>query len=137
LQDFPDDTWDELMRTNLDAVFYVAKAVARHMIPRGRGKIVNICSVQSELGRPGIAPYAASKGAVRMLTRGMCADWARHGLQVNGLAPGYFETEMNRALVRIPNSPPGCATAHRPAGGGGWRSWAAPRCSWPRTRRPS
>jgi gluconate 5-dehydrogenase len=102
LQDFPEDTWDELMRTNLDAVFYVAKAVARHMIPRGRGKIVNICSVQSELGRPGIAPYAASKGAVRMLTRGMCADWARHGLQVNGLAPGYFETEMNRALVENP-----------------------------------
>lgn len=102
LQDFPEETWDELMRTNLDAVFYVAKSVARHMIPRGRGKIVNICSVQSELGRPGIAPYAASKGAVRMLTRGMCADWARHGLQVNGLAPGYFETEMNRALVENP-----------------------------------
>ncbi|EHL97785.1 gluconate 5-dehydrogenase [Acetobacteraceae bacterium AT-5844] len=102
LQDFPEETWDELMRTNLDAVFFVAKAVARHMIPRGRGKIVNICSVQSELGRPGIAPYAASKGAVRMLTRGMCADWAKHGLQVNGLAPGYFETEMNRALVENP-----------------------------------
>ncbi len=99
LQDFPDETWDEVMRTNLDAVFYVAKAVARHMLPRGRGKIINICSVQSELGRPGIAPYAASKGAVRMLTRGMCADWGRLGLQVNGLAPGYFATEMNRALV--------------------------------------
>jgi gluconate 5-dehydrogenase len=99
LQDFPEETWAEVMRTNLDAVFYVAKAVAGHMIPRGAGKIVNICSVQSELGRPGIAPYAASKGAVRMLTRGMCADWAKHGIQVNGLAPGYFETEMNRALV--------------------------------------
>jgi gluconate 5-dehydrogenase len=99
LQDFPEETWRELMRTNLDAVFYVAKWVARHMIARGRGKIINICSVQSELGRPGIAPYAASKGAVRMLTRGMCADWAKHGLQVNGIAPGYFETEMNRALV--------------------------------------
>lgn len=99
LEDFPEETWDELMRTNLDAVFFVAKAVARHMIARGRGKIINIASVQSELGRPGIAPYAASKGAVRMLTRGMCADWAKHGLQVNALAPGYFETEMNRALV--------------------------------------
>jgi gluconate 5-dehydrogenase len=99
LQDFPEATWDELMRTNLDAVFFVAKAVVADMIPRGRGKIINICSVQSELGRPGIAPYAASKGAVRMLTRGMCADWARFGIQVNGLAPGYFETEMNRALV--------------------------------------
>ncbi|WP_270935616.1 glucose 1-dehydrogenase [Falsiroseomonas oryzae] len=99
LQDFPEETWRELMRTNLDAVFYVAKAVAQHMIARGRGRIINICSVQSELGRPGIAPYAASKGAVRMLTRGMCADWAKHGLQVNGIAPGYFATEMNRALV--------------------------------------
>ncbi len=99
LQDFPEETWRELMRTNLDAVFFVAKAVAGPMIARGRGKIINICSVQSELGRPGIAPYAASKGAVRMLTRGMCADWAKHGLQVNGLAPGYFETAMNRALV--------------------------------------
>jgi gluconate 5-dehydrogenase len=99
LQDFPEETWREVMRTNLDAVFYVAKAVARHMIARGRGKIINIGSVQSELGRPGIAPYAASKGAVRMLTRGMCADWAKLGLQVNAIAPGYFATEMNRALV--------------------------------------
>ncbi|MGG5819929.1 glucose 1-dehydrogenase [Falsiroseomonas sp. HW251] len=102
LQDYPEETWRELMRTNLDAVFYVAKYVARHMIERGRGRIVNICSVQSELGRPGIAPYAASKGAVRMLTRGMCADWAKFGLQVNGIAPGYFETEMNKALVEDP-----------------------------------
>ncbi len=99
LQDFAEEAWRELMRTNLDAVFYVAKHVARHMIARGRGRIINICSVQSELGRPSIAPYAASKGAVRMLTRGMCADWAKHGLQVNGIAPGYFATEMNRALV--------------------------------------
>ena len=99
LQDSPEETWREVMRTNLDAVFYVAKAVARHMIARGRGKIINIGSVQSELGRPGIAPYAASKGAVRMLTRGMCADWAKLGLQVNAIAPGYFATEMNRALV--------------------------------------
>jgi gluconate 5-dehydrogenase len=102
LQDFPEETWRELMRTNLDAVFYVAKAVARHMIARGRGRIINIGSVQSELGRPGIAPYAASKGAVRMLTRGMCADWAKFGLQVNAIAPGYFATELNRALVDDP-----------------------------------
>jgi gluconate 5-dehydrogenase len=99
LEDFPEETWRELMSTNLDAVFFVAKAVARHMIGRGRGRIINICSVQSELGRPTIAPYAASKGAVRMLTRGMCADWAKHGLQVNGIAPGYFATELNSALV--------------------------------------
>jgi gluconate 5-dehydrogenase len=102
LDDFPEATWHELMRTNLDSVFYVGKAVARHMIPRGRGKIINVCSVQSELGRPGIAPYAASKGAVKMLTKGMCADWARHGLQINGLGPGYFVTELTQPLVDDP-----------------------------------
>jgi gluconate 5-dehydrogenase len=99
LQDFPEDTWHEIVRANLDSVFFVGQAVARHMIARRRGKIVNVCSVQSELGRPGIAPYAATKGAVKMLTKGMCADWARFGLQVNGLGPGYFETELTRTLV--------------------------------------
>jgi gluconate 5-dehydrogenase len=99
LEDFPEPAWRDVMRTNLDSVFYVAQAVARHMLPRRMGKIINICSVQSELGRPTIAPYAASKGAVKMLTRGMCADWARHNIQINGLAPGYFVTELNKALV--------------------------------------
>jgi gluconate 5-dehydrogenase len=99
LQDFAEETWSELMRTNLDSVFLVGQAVARHMIARGRGKIVNICSVQSALARPNIAPYAASKGALVMLTKGMCTDWAPFGLQINGLAPGYFETELTRALV--------------------------------------
>ncbi|MBC7801453.1 MAG: SDR family oxidoreductase [Gemmatimonadaceae bacterium] len=102
LEDFAEATWHELMATNLHSVFLVAQAVARHMIPRRRGKIVNVCSVQSELGRPGIAPYAASKGAVKMLTKGMCADWARHGLQVNGLGPGYFATELTASLVADP-----------------------------------
>ena len=69
------------------------------MVKRGRGKIINICSVQSELGRAGIAPYAASKGGLKMLTRGMCADWAPFGLQVNAIAPGYFDTELTSALV--------------------------------------
>ncbi len=99
LEEFPAETWRELMHTNLDSVFFVGQAVARAMIPRGRGKIINVCSVQSELGRPSIAPYAASKGAVKMLTKGMCADWARHGLQVNGLGPGYFATELTQPLV--------------------------------------
>ena len=99
LEDFPDETWSELMRTNLDSVFYVAKAVARRMIPRKKGSMINICSVQSELGRPTIAPYTASKGAVKMLTKGMAIDWGRHGIRVNGLGPGYFATELNKALV--------------------------------------
>ena len=102
LEDFAEATWHEVMRTNLDSVFLVAQAVARGMIARKQGKIINICSVQSELGRPSIAPYAASKGAVKMLTKGMCADWARHGLQVNGIGPGYFETELTASLVADP-----------------------------------
>ena len=102
LQDFKHEDWHELMRTNLDSVFIVGQAVARHMIARRRGKIINICSVQSELGRPGIAPYTASKGAVKMLTKGMAIDWGPHGLQVNGIGPGYFKTELNQALVDNP-----------------------------------
>jgi gluconate 5-dehydrogenase len=102
LEDYPEDTWDLLMRTNLDSVFFVGQAVAKKMIPRRRGKIINICSVQSELGRPNIAPYAASKGAVKMLTKGMAIDWGKHGIQVNGLGPGYFKTELNKALVEDP-----------------------------------
>ncbi len=102
LQDFEMADWQLLMRTNLDSVFIVGQAVARHMIARGRGKIINICSVQSELGRPNIAPYTASKGAVKMLTKGMAIDWGPHGLQVNGLGPGYFKTELNQALVDNP-----------------------------------
>ena len=99
LEDFREEDWHELMRTNLDSVFLVGQAVARKMIPRKRGKIINICSVQSELGRPNIAPYTASKGAVKMLTKGMAIDWGPHGINVNGIGPGYFETELNAALV--------------------------------------
>ena len=98
LEDFPDDKWQLLLQTNVTGVFNVGKAVARRMIPRGRGKIINIASVMSELARTTIAPYSATKGAVRNLTRGMCADWARHGLQINAIAPGFFRTELNTAL---------------------------------------
>lgn len=100
LEQFPVDQWDALMRTNVSSLFYVSKPVATQMIARGRGKIINIASVQSELARPGIAPYTATKGAVRNLTRGMATDWARYGLQVNAIAPGYFNTELTRALVQ-------------------------------------
>lgn len=102
LHAFPLDGWQRVIETNLTSVFLVGAAVARRMIPRGQGKIINICSLTSELGRQTIAPYAASKGGVKMLTRGMCADWARHGIQVNGLAPGFITTEMNRALIDDP-----------------------------------
>ena len=99
LEQFKDETWRELMSTNLDSVFYVARSVVRRMKPRGKGSIINICSVQSELGRPTIAPYTASKGAVKMLTKGMAIDWGQYGIRVNGLGPGYFATELNKALV--------------------------------------
>ena len=96
--DVTEATWREVMATNVDAVFFMAQACARRMIPRGRGKIVNIASVQSELGRATIAPYATSKGAVRLMTRTLCAEWAPHGIQVNAVAPGYFKTELTRPL---------------------------------------
>ena len=91
--------WALLMRTNLDSLFHVGQSVARRMIERRRGRIVNICSVQSELGRPGIAPYAASKGAAKMLTKGMAIDLGPFGITVNGLGPGYFKTDLNAHLV--------------------------------------
>jgi gluconate 5-dehydrogenase len=102
LEDFPADKWEQLLTTNISSVFYVGQAVARAMIARKAGKIINIASVQSEMARPGIAPYTATKGAVRNLTRGMCADWAKYGLQINAIAPGYFKTPLNQALVDNP-----------------------------------
>jgi gluconate 5-dehydrogenase len=102
LQDYADTDWRTIMKTNLDSVYFVGQAVAKKMIPRGRGKIINICSVQSELGRPGIAPYTATKGAVKMLTKGMAIDWGQFGLNVNGIGPGYFKTELNQKLVDDP-----------------------------------
>jgi gluconate 5-dehydrogenase len=99
LEDFSHEQWRALMQTNVDSVFLVGKTVARYMIARGAGKIINICSVQSELGRPNIAAYTATKGAVKMLTKGMAIDWGQHGIQVNGLGPGYFKTELTQALV--------------------------------------
>jgi gluconate 5-dehydrogenase len=98
LQDFPLETWDTLLSTNLTSAFLVSRAVAGRMIGRERGKIINICSLQSEVSRPGIAPYAATKGALKMLTKGMCADWAPHGINVNAIGPGYFVTDLTRPL---------------------------------------
>ena len=91
--------WQRVIDTNLTSAFLLGREAARRMIPRGRGKIINICSVQSELGRPGIAPYTASKGAVKMLTKGMAVDLGPSGITVNGIGPGYFKTELNRKLI--------------------------------------
>ena len=102
LEDFPADAFERLLQTNIASVFHVGQAVARYMIGRGAGKIINIASVQTALARPGIAPYTATKGAVGNLTKGMATDWAQHGLQCNAIAPGYFDTPLNAALVADP-----------------------------------
>lgn len=99
LENFPPDKFDQLIATNVTSVFNVSQPVARRMIGRGSGKIINICSMMSGSARASIAPYAASKAAVANLTRGMAVDWAPHGLNVNGIAPGYFATELNEALL--------------------------------------
>ncbi len=102
LEDFTDESWHEVTRTNLGSPFIVGQTVARRMIPRKRGSIINICSVNSELARPTIAPYTATKGGLKMLTKGMAVDWGKHGIRVNGLGPGYFKTELNKALYTNP-----------------------------------
>ncbi len=102
LEEFPVEAFERLMRTNVSSAFYVGQAVARHMIARKAGKIINIASVQSMLARPGIAPYTATKGAVANLTKGMATDWAKYGLNCNAIAPGYFDTPLNAALVADP-----------------------------------
>jgi len=100
--DFPVEDLRQVLDVNLIAPFIVAQAAARAMATRGRGKIINIGSVQSKLGRPTIVPYTASKGGVMLLTRGLCADLGPAGIQVNTLAPGYFSTELTAALVADP-----------------------------------
>ena len=100
LEEFPEDRFERIMAVNVNSVFLVSKAVAKRMIPRGGGKIINIASLMTTVARPTISPYAASKAAVANLTRGMAAEWARHGLNINAIAPGYFETELNTALYQ-------------------------------------
>ena len=97
--EMPIADWQAVLRTNVDSAFIVGQAVARRMVARGRGNIINICSVMSEVGRPGTAAYAASKGALKMLTKGMAIDLAPHGIRVNGIGPGYFQTELTAGLV--------------------------------------
>jgi gluconate 5-dehydrogenase len=102
LLELDETNWDHVLRVNLTGAFLVGREVARHMITRGRGKIINIASVQSELARPTIAAYTTAKGGLRNLTRAMTAEWAAAGLQINALAPGYIHTEMTQRLVDDP-----------------------------------
>ena len=99
LVEFTEQDWDDIIATNLTAPFVVSQAVLPGMIARKRGKIIHIASLMSELARPTVVPYTAAKGGVRQLTRGMAVELAPMGIQVNAIAPGYFATEMNRALI--------------------------------------
>jgi len=99
LADVSDAHWRELMAANLDAPFFVARAVIPGMKLRRRGKIVNICSLASDIGRPNIVPYATSKGGLKMFTRALAVELAPHNVQVNGIAPGFFKTDMNAPLI--------------------------------------
>jgi gluconate 5-dehydrogenase len=102
LEDFPEDQWQEVLDINLTAPFKMAKAVAKRMIPRKSGKIININSMMSELGRPTVGAYAAAKGGLKMLTKNMAVEWARHNIQVNGIGPGYHLTAITQPLKDNP-----------------------------------
>jgi gluconate 5-dehydrogenase len=100
LAEFDSARWHEQMAVNLHGVFYVCRAVGRRMIARRSGKVINIASLTSEVGRAGVVPYAATKGAVKMLTRVLAVEWGPHNVQVNAIGPGYFRSEMTRTLYQ-------------------------------------
>ena len=99
LEQFSFEHWRELQAANVDGPFLVTRAVVSAMKERRRGKIINVCSLASDLGRPNIVPYAVSKGGLRMFTRALAVELAPWNVQVNGIAPGFFKTEMNAALI--------------------------------------
>jgi len=104
LLDMPLDEWELVVKTDLTSAFIVSKAVVARMVKRGGGKVINICSLMSELGRDSVGAYAAAKGGLKMLTRNMATEWARHNIQVNGIGPGYFATEQTEP-IRVDGHP--------------------------------
>ena len=102
LVEFEAEEWRRVIDTNLTSAFFVGREAAKRMIPRGRGKIVNIGSLMSAFARPTVAPYTAAKGGIKLLTQGMAAEWAEHSIQVNAIGPGYMLTDMNEALTNNP-----------------------------------
>jgi gluconate 5-dehydrogenase len=99
LETYRHDDFERMLSTHVVATFSVSQAVAQGMIARGRGKIINICSILTDHARPTAAPYGAAKAAIANLTRGMAADWAPKGLNINAIAPGYFKTDLNKTLI--------------------------------------
>lgn len=104
LLDMPVDEWELVVKTDLTSAFIVSKAVVGRMVKRGGGKVINICSMMSELGRDSVGAYAAAKGGLKMLTRNMATEWAKHNVQVNGIGPGYFATEQTEP-IRVDGHP--------------------------------
>jgi gluconate 5-dehydrogenase len=98
LAEFALADWNRMLATHMTGAFLVARTVVPGMIANGGGKIINVCSLMSEVGRRTIAPYTAAKGGLKQLTRGMAIEWAEHNIQVNGIGPGYFLTKLNAAL---------------------------------------
>ena len=96
------DEWRKVIETNLTSAFIIGREAAKRMIPRGRGKVINIGSLTSELARATVTPYTVAKGGIKMLTRGMAAEWGEHGIQANAIGPGYMITDMNQALIDNP-----------------------------------
>ena len=99
---FDEKDWNKVLDININGAMIVSQAVASGMIKNNAGKIINICSMQSELGRPSVVPYAVSKGGIKMLTKALCAEWAKYNIQVNGIGPGYFDTELTQPLKNDP-----------------------------------
>lgn len=102
LEEYEERDWRALIETNLTAAFLVGQAVGRRMIERRRGKIINICSISSEVSRPNVGAYSATKGGLKLLTKGMATDWAKYGIQVNGIGPGFFLTELTSSVAANP-----------------------------------
>ena len=102
LEEFKLEDWNNVLNANLTGAFIVSKEAVKGMIQRKSGKIINICSLQSELARPTIAPYSAAKGGLKMLTRAMATEWAKYNIQVNSIGPGYFKTDMTKPLYENP-----------------------------------
>lgn len=104
LLEMPVEEWELVVKTDLTSAFIVSKAVVGRMVNRGSGKVINICSMMSELGRDSVGAYAAAKGGLKMLTRNMATEWARHNIQVNAIGPGYFATEQTKP-IRVDGHP--------------------------------
>ena len=98
LLDMTVEAWEKVVKTDLTGVFVMSQPVVRRMVERGGGKVINVCSMMSELGRDSVGAYAAAKGGLKMLTRSMATEWGRHNVQVNGIGPGYFATDQTAPL---------------------------------------